>query len=207
MLNQALKLLPENGTLPWQEELLPVPQQIKSYFPFYLQLAGTSSSSYQGIFGARITDRNRGFDICLVYPNGIYYDFSNNSTELTLGTLGTVANVEMNKNGGWLNGTKVFDSSTTAFTSPSKVAIFGRTDGGTTNTRPLNGDVAFVEFGGDLNNNFIPFKLGVARTADQVYPSSKGAQAVGTKGMLDLVTGKFHPNVGSGSFQISDSPS
>ena len=154
------------------------------------KLAGTSSSSYQGIFGARITDRNRGFDICLVYPNGIYYDFSNNSTELTLGPLGTEANVEMNKNGGWLNGAKVFDSSTTAFTSPSKVAIFGRTDGGTTNTRPFNGPIAFVEFGGDLNAKFVPFIRN------------------NVKSMLEIVSGTFHPNMGTGTFtELIESPS
>ena len=47
----------------------------------------------------------------------------------------------------------------------------------------------------------IPFKLGVARPANKVYPSNKGAQAVGTLGMLDLVTGLFYPNANSsGSF-------
>ena len=60
---------------------------------------------------------------------------------------------------------------------------------------------------GNQRTYFIPFKLGVARSADQVYPSSKGAQAVGTLGMLDLVTGLFHPNANSsGSFTISETP-
>ena len=55
--------------------------------------------------------------------------------------------------------------------------------------------------------HFVPFKLGVARSADQVYPSSKGAQAVGTLGMLDLVTGLFHPNANSsGAFSESIDP-
>lgn len=62
----------------------------------------------------------------------------------------------------------------------------------------------YHERNGVLLQHLIPFKLGVARSADQVYPSSKGAQAVGTLGMLDLVTGLFHPNANSsGSFSES----
>lgn len=74
---------------------------------------------------------------------------------------------------------------------------------------PFNGykGMGRVIKGGTSSHDLVPFKLGVARSADQVYPSSKGAQAVGTLGMLDLVTGLFHPNAASsGSFTISETP-
>lgn len=146
----------------------------------------SSASSYQAIFGARAGDKNRGFDICLLYPDKIYFDFSNTSIDtLPLGPLGTIANVEMSSIGGWLNEVKVFNSSTTAFTTPSKVAVFGRTDGGVINTRPLNGAISYVEFGGDTHLHLLPFIR------------------QGANGMIDTLTGTFYPNANtSGSFSI-----
>lgn len=91
----------------------------------------------------------------------------------------------------------------------ANVALYA---GGTNGYCVSNLDAAYYVLSannGADKRHFIPFKLGVARSADQVYPSSKGAQAVGTLGMLDLITGKFHPNAASsGSFSESiESPS
>ena len=86
----------------------------------------------------------------------------------------------------------------------ANVALYA---GGTNGYCVSNLDAAYYVLSannGADKRHFIPFKLGVARSADQVYPSSKGAQAVGTLGMLDLITGKFHPNAASsGAFSES----
>lgn len=156
------------------------------------KLLGTSS--YQGIFGARSGAASRAFDICFLHPNKIFFDFSNSSIDNITGiTIGVPADVEMNKEGGWLNGTKVFNSSTATFTTPSKVALFGRTDGGTTNTRPLNGAISYAEFGGDIDLCFVPYK----------NPNGDDY------GMLDLVNLQWYGNANtSGAFtiEITDTP-
>jgi hypothetical protein len=156
------------------------------------KLLGTSSAStYQAIFGARQGNKNRAFDICFIYPDEIFLEFSDTYLDLfTLGTLGTIANVELSSAGGWLNGIKVFNSSTKEFITPSKVAVFGRTDGNATNARPLNGAISYVEFGGDTKAHFIPMQ-----------------RTDGTCGMLDIISGTFHPNAntaGSFTIQITD---
>ena len=71
------------------------------------------------------------------------------------------------------------------------------------------GDAGFVKFKIDNTNesrkrDMYPF-ICQARTADKV--STGVAQAAGTCGMIDLLTGIFYPNANSsGSFTISDSP-
>ena len=151
------------------------------------KLLGKSVSAYQAIFGARQAVGNRSFDICLLYPDKIFFDFSNTSVDnVALGALGTEAVVELSKDGGWLNGTKVFDSSKTAFTTPSKVLLFSRTDGTTVNARPLNGAIAYAEFGGDIQAHFLPCLYN------------------GIAGMVDVISGTFHPNANTqGAFTIA----
>ena len=61
-------------------------------------------------------------------------------------------------------------------------------------------DGSFVE-----TRHFLPMKLGKAWAAEDV--STGVAQAAGTCGMIDLVSGKFFPNANSsGSFTISETP-
>ena len=153
-------------------------------------LGETSVSKYQAIFGSRTSDKTNSFDICFLYPELIYFDFSNASADnIQLGAIGTEAEVELNKNGGWLNGTKVFNSSTTAFTTPSNVLLFGRTDNGTANTRPLNGAISYTQFGGDVDFHLIPYNNGTE------------------SGMLDILSGTFYPNANTqGSFTIALTP-
>ena len=150
-------------------------------------LGKTSVSDYQAIFGARTADKVNGFDICFRYPELMYFDFSNASADnIQLGAPGTEAEVELNKNGGWLNGTKVFNSSTTTFTTPSNVLLFGRTDNSSANARPLNGAIAYVQFGGDQDLHLCPFIRN------------------GENGMLDILSGTFYPNANThGSFTIA----
>lgn len=153
-------------------------------------LGKTSVNNYQAIFGARTADKVNGFDICFLYPELMYFDFSNASADnIQLGALGTEAEVELNKNGGWLNGTKVFNSSTTAFTTPSNVLLFGRTDNSTANARPFNGAISYTQFGGDVANHLLPFTRN------------------GENGMLDILSGTFYPNAnteGAFTIQITD---
>lgn len=62
-----------------------------------------------------------------------------------------------------------------------------------------------IEYSDNSKLDFVPF-TSQARTADQV--STGVAQAAGTCGMIDLVSGKFFPNANSsGSFTISETPS
>ena len=63
-----------------------------------------------------------------------------------------------------------------------------------------------AENGVDVRD-YVPFKLGVARTASQV--STGVAQSAGTLGMLDMVTGIFYPNTASGGSysELIESPS
>ena len=98
--------------------------------------------------------------------------------------------------------TSTASSGKTSIQGTVPMQIFGYSSNGTS-VANKGFAIAYWQHIGDTNNRLLPIILGKARTADQVYPSSKGAQAVGTKGMIDIETGLFHPNANSsGSFTI-----
>ena len=138
----------------------------------------------------------------------------NNLSSEYIPNIGEVLNVnaKMTNTGMYINvnGTEASNSLVqSSGMTPGNIHIFNSNGQVDVNYIPKKAGFDFVALkseGVELRN-LRCFKLGVARSADQVYPSSKGAQSVGTLGMLDLVTGLFHPNAASsGSFTISESP-
>ena len=134
-----------------------------------------------------------------LYGDGYTYSFTNNLTKVDLTLGGALYIDDVYK--------KTFGSPTVSVTKSMPLfAIRNNDDNIYANSAGELAKLEVIKEGSD--RNFLPFRLGKARTADQVYPSSKGAQAVGTLGMLDLVTGLFHPNANSsGSFSESIDPS
>lgn len=87
-----------------------------------------------------------------------------------------------------LNGTQI-STYTPLTSSPGyDIFIFGtnsENQGVTVNGAPMEGDMAFIELEG---HRFVPYIKN------------------NVKGMIDLATGAFKPNLGSGSFTISETP-
>ena len=85
------------------------------------------------------------------------------------------------------------------------IFLYGLNVGGLDGTSPTPSKFNYIRFyaDGDDKGYFLPMKLSKAWAAEDV--STGVAQAAGTCGMIDLVSGKFFPNANSqGSFTIPD---
>lgn len=146
------------------------------------------NGDYYGMYVYRI-NTNR-FEV-LVRPS-----FSNVSNNSNTG----VHILEIDSSGFYEDGTKRWSVTANTFTTEHTIGLFY--------VKPpykkiSNSNAVSLEIreSGNEVANLVSFQLGEHRTAEQCYP--KVEQAVGTKGMIDLVTGLFHPNSNtSGSFTI-----
>ena len=147
----------------------------------------TSVSTYQCVFGSRVTDKQQAVNVAFIYPSGYYTEFGDVSQDSITGVgVDVITDFEISKEGAWINGTKVMNGTNNVFTTPTEIALFSRHDQGALNARPLNGAISYVEFGGDTQAHFIPMQ-----------------RTDGTCGMLDIVSGTFYPNANTqGQFTI-----
>jgi hypothetical protein len=147
----------------------------------------TCVSVYQCVFGSRIANNSSEFDVAFIYPSGLFTGFGNTSKgPIEGGGVDVITDFELSKEGAWINGAKVMEGTSNVFTTPNKIALFTRHDGSALNARPLNGAISYVEFGGDTQAHFIPMQ-----------------RTDGTCGMLDIISGTFHPNANTqGTFTI-----
>ena len=84
-----------------------------------------------------------------------------------------------------------------------EMPLFARKSPGLSQTSNMKCRYEIIKDGNSEVRHFIPMKLGKAWAAGDV--STGVAQAAGTCGMIDLVSGKFFPNANSsGSFTIPD---
>ena len=115
--------------------------------------------------------------------------------------------MEINTNGKYKIGSQTFTKNGLTATTPNTMWLFKKAENYNDTYTKREDRYELFDSVGNRRQWLVPFELGVERTAEQVYPSSKGAQAIGTKGMLDVVSGLFHPNaMSSGSFTISETP-
>lgn len=150
----------------------------------------TSVSTYQCVFGSRTAFNNREVDVAFIYPSGYFTGFGNTSQDSAGGGVDVITDFELSKEGAWINGAKVMNGTSNVFTTPNEIALFTRHDGSALNARPLNGAISYVEFGGDTQAHFVPYR----------DPST------GEMELLDILTGTLATRVGTFTEQLTPAP-
>lgn len=173
-----------------------------------------SNNTYMKFVGSVPSGTDGGVFGCC-YKNGDYYGMyvgrinTNSFQVLVRPSFSNVSNnsntgvhiLEIDSSGFYEDGTKRWMVNANTFTTEHTIGLFyikppyskiSNSDSSSLEIRESGNEVA----------NLVPFQLGAPRTSEQCYPQV--AQYLGTKGMIDLVTGLFHPNANtSGSFTIA----
>ena len=170
-----------------------------------VQLRAYTSSSF-ALFGNDISDGGKQY--CLM-NGGWGARYGNGGSKQKAYNYSGLMDVDFNKNNLYYNDTLLYNFGYENYDNGLYMPIFAKFRNTNTGTGgcPIGTKISYVIISrNDITlRHFVPF-ICQARTADKV--STGVAQAAGTCGMIDLLTGIFYPNANSsGSFTISESPS
>ena len=156
-----------------------------------------TTSKTSSICGARISGNSNS--ISQGIDSQCWVSFGNNSEVYWSGIIAHQRySIKQNKEGFWIDGVKHNYKSgyTTTFSTPLEMYLMGRNNNNQSvgNICDIDLDKMIINNGVTAVRQYYPF-ICQARTADKV--STGVAQAAGTCGMIDLLTGIFYPNANS----------